>query len=88
VVEIESTLVDQLQRQVSSFCLQDLQCDKCRMVKAKNMPIVCDDCSGQFRCTQSTELLHRRIRVFQHLAEFHSFDWLKEVADWLQQQQH
>ena len=58
---IESLLVDQVQRGLTAYQLQDLECVKCRQVKADSVSLRCDQCTGKFRCKLPRDQLQEKL---------------------------
>ncbi|KAK3232982.1 hypothetical protein CYMTET_56694, partial [Cymbomonas tetramitiformis] len=79
---IESRLMQIVRKRVHAYQLQDLKCAKCRQVKAGHVATQCV-CGGSFKCTQTAEDLEQGLRVFQHVAQWHDFEWLGETMSWL-----
>ncbi len=52
---IEAKLVESLQKKSLNFQIQDLVCEKCKLVKADNMSDICANCSGKFVCKETPE---------------------------------
>ena len=79
--EIEHQLLDAVQRKTMGYCLQDLQCSKCRGVKELNMPKFCS-CAGAFRPMASQVELGQLLKTFKGIAKHYRMPLLQEVTGW------
>jgi len=50
--QIERTLLEIVQKYSLAYQIQDLACERCRLVKAENLPEVCPKCAGRFVCKE------------------------------------
>lgn len=66
-VEIESSLLEILSRQILTYNLQDLRCQKCRMIKRENLPKHCN-CAGEFSCLMDKSDLINLIEIFKDIS--------------------
>lgn len=80
---IEATLVEILQRKSLWYQMQDLVCEKCKLVKQENMSEICTGCSGKFSPKQTEEVFKKSILPFKKVAEYHELSWLEETADFV-----
>lgn len=80
--QIESTLVEIAQTRTTRYQLQDLRCSKCNLIKPDNLSAVCA-CAGNYVCTESAEELQQALRTLHQIADYHDFNWLLEVCEWL-----
>jgi len=78
---IEKRLIDIFQRTSLAYQLQDLQCEKCSLVKEDNASLYCKSCSGKYVCTISQDSLKSSFARFKLIAKTHKFDWLEEIVD-------
>lgn len=93
-------LVEIIQKKTLSYQLQDLICEKCKLVKAENMNDICPNCSGNYICKMNPIDFKKRlllllliiflfyiksIQIFKNIAETHKFEWLKEIVFFLLQ---
>uniref|UniRef100_A0A8C4T9X8 DNA polymerase epsilon catalytic subunit n=1 Tax=Erpetoichthys calabaricus TaxID=27687 RepID=A0A8C4T9X8_ERPCA len=79
---IETALVEALQKKLMTYTLQDLVCMKCKGVKEANMPIYCS-CAGDFTLTFSTKGFSEQLSVFQNIASHYNMPFLKETITWI-----
>eukprot|EP01117_Protostelium_nocturnum_P018117 TRINITY_DN7510_c0_g1_i3.p1 TRINITY_DN7510_c0_g1~~TRINITY_DN7510_c0_g1_i3.p1 ORF type:complete len:2083 (+),score=451.15 TRINITY_DN7510_c0_g1_i3:185-6433(+) len=79
--DIESRLVEILQKKSVSYQIQDLVCQKCRQVKAENISNSCSQCAGKLVCKSSFEDLEKILIAFSNIAKHHQFEWLQELTD-------
>lgn len=40
-------------------------------------------CAGNYVCTESAEELQQALRTLHQIADYHDFNWLLEVCEWL-----
>ncbi|KAI7849576.1 hypothetical protein BDC45DRAFT_551393 [Circinella umbellata] len=79
---IEQRMLKQVQRWMTSFQLQDLQCMRCRVVKRENLMKQCDRCGSDFVAIQNKEELVKKLRVFANIAQEQHFIHLSEMVQW------
>ncbi|XP_076350234.1 DNA polymerase epsilon catalytic subunit 1 isoform X2 [Tachypleus tridentatus] len=80
--EIESMLLDYIQRKSMAYVLQDLQCSKCRMIKENNMGKHCD-CAGNFQTLLPLKDLEDQMKTFHNIARYFHMPLLEEVVTWI-----
>ncbi|XP_059098833.1 DNA polymerase epsilon catalytic subunit A-like [Tigriopus californicus] len=78
--EIESQLLDAVERKTMGFILQDLQCTKCKGIKDRNMPRYCK-CAGIFKTVQSFKDLEQLLRTFLGISRHYQMPLLQEVVE-------
>lgn len=83
--EIESRLVEVVQRRNMAYQVQDLKCQRCGLVKACLMSEYCD-CSGPWENTMNIKDFSKEVSKFVTIAKFYQFEWLEEVALWISNQ--
>ncbi|KAI9558619.1 hypothetical protein GHT06_015407 [Daphnia sinensis] len=66
--EIESMLLDVVNRKTMSFVLQDLQCKKCKQIKRENLSQFCS-CAGEFQLLQSSSNLLQTLAIFERVSK-------------------
>ncbi|KAI9489936.1 hypothetical protein BDB00DRAFT_875783 [Zychaea mexicana] len=79
---IEQRMVSQVQRWMTSYQLQDLQCMRCRVVKRENLMKQCDRCGSDFVVIHNKAELTRKLRVFANIAQEQHFTHLSEMVQW------
>ncbi|CAK8688654.1 unnamed protein product [Clavelina lepadiformis] len=79
---IERRLVDDLQRKVMTFNLQDLTCMKCNSVKQGNLTKQCE-CAGQFKLTVPASTLQDRVGILRNIAQHADMHYLMDIIQWL-----
>ena len=84
---LEARLVTLLQRRALAFQLQDVQCDKCRSVKTKNLSPYCGKCAGPFALRISKTGVTEGLKTFANIAHYHEMPWLAETTAFYQSQQ-
>ncbi|KAI9020780.1 hypothetical protein CLU79DRAFT_216823 [Phycomyces nitens] len=80
--QVEEVMIEQVQRWLTSFQLQDLKCGRCRSVKRENLLQQCDKCGSEYLPTQSKTDLMRRLRVFGNVAREQQLRLLGEIIQW------
>jgi len=80
--KIESMLVEIVERRSLTYQLQDLRCERCRIVAAANLTDHCSACSGRLQCSISPEDFQRSVQVFRRIALLQNFAWLREIVEW------
>lgn len=80
--EIESRLLDVIQRKVMSYTLQDMRCTRCKQIKRENLAPLCT-CAGSFETLISVGELRSLLRTFGKVAEDHGMKLLKEQVQTL-----
>lgn len=58
--EIETSLLQIVNKYSLAYQIQDLVCEKCRLVKAENLPVTCLKCAGKFLCKEPQEEFYSR----------------------------
>ncbi|EFA77319.1 putative DNA polymerase epsilon subunit A [Heterostelium album PN500] len=81
--QIESVLVETVQRRSLSYHLQDLKCSKCAQIKIDNLSDICHTCSGQYQCREPSSTLQKELIIFGNIAKFYEFVWLQEIVEGL-----
>jgi DNA polymerase epsilon subunit 1 len=81
---IEFALVTVVQRRSVAYQIQDLVCQRCRLVKVENMAEFCK-CSGSFRTRESAESFAQSLRIFRNIAKIYQFPWLEETVKFVLQ---
>jgi len=82
---VEAQLVDQVNLALMAYQVQDLQCVKCKQVKADYLLQYCP-CSGDYRTKTSAQDFANQVRTLLDVAEYHGLAWLQETASWALQQ--
>ena len=77
---VEGKLVEIIQRQIASFAMQDLRCQRCNQVRSSNMLLLCD-CSGGYKLESAATDYWKKIRTIKDLAEYYQFDMALEMAN-------
>jgi hypothetical protein len=80
---VERQLIATLHRRSLAYQVQDLQCEKCGLIKEPGLSLLCSNCSGPFKNSVSPEAFLQQVRMFKQLAKVHHFEALEEVADWM-----
>lgn len=81
-LEIEHTLLEVINRQMLTYNLQDLQCQKCRMIKRENLPKLCE-CSGEFLCIINRNDIIDLLHIFKEVSSKFNLYVLNETTDTL-----
>ena len=77
---VEGKLIDILQRQIASYAMQDLRCQRCNQVKASNMALHCE-CSGAYKLETNPSDHWKKVRTVQQLADYYGLDMVLEMAN-------
>ena len=80
--DIESRLIDVLNRKLISYTLQDLQCDRCKEIKQDNMMKYCE-CAGNYHTLIHPNEVKKLFKTFNYVADNYSMVLLKEYTDTL-----
>lgn len=83
---IESRLVSILENKIMRYQLQDLQCNRCKQIKAETMDSICKNCSGKFKNTVEREELQTSLITFSNIAKAHEFEWLQDTVSFYLQE--
>lgn len=81
--QIELDLVRVAQKMYTSYQVQDIFCQKCRMVKRENMMTHCSCSGAPFQLSIKRETLHKKFFALKSVAEFHRFELLDETVGWM-----
>ncbi|KAF7724021.1 DNA polymerase epsilon catalytic subunit [Apophysomyces ossiformis] len=79
---IEERMIEQVQRWLSAYQLQDLSCPRCRSVKRENLRKLCDRCGSQYKTLQNKNDLLRKLRMFRNVAKEQQLLFLFDVVEW------
>ena len=79
---IEHLLLEYVHRKSLAFQLQDLDCMKCKLVKAANMPKGCG-CSGVYKLKTPANDMIAVVKTMKRIADYHKFEMLEEEMDWM-----
>lgn len=77
---VEAKLIDVVQKQMASYNLQDLRCQRCNQIKASSMSLLCE-CSGAYKGDIGSSDFWRKIRVIRDLAEYYRMAAVLELAE-------
>ncbi|KAG0164792.1 DNA polymerase epsilon catalytic subunit [Apophysomyces sp. BC1034] len=79
---IEERMIEQVQRWLSAYQLQDLSCHRCRSVKRENLRKLCDRCGSEYKTLQNKNDVLRKLRVFGNVAKEQQLLFLLDVVEW------
>ncbi|KAI9311051.1 hypothetical protein BX666DRAFT_2032324 [Dichotomocladium elegans] len=79
---IEQHMLSLVERWLTAYQLQDVQCQRCRIIKRENLLKQCDRCGSEFVGLQSKTDVERRLKVFHNIAQEQKFIYLSEVVKW------
>jgi DNA polymerase epsilon subunit 1 len=82
-VSIEQKLVNIVRQRLLTWQLQDLKCERCKLVRAEEIRETCADCSGKLGTELKQEEFLRRMKVFSNIAQYYELEMLSEVMDWV-----
>jgi DNA polymerase epsilon subunit 1 len=80
--EIEQKLVNIVRKRLLTWQVQDIKCQRCKLVRAEELLGNCAECTGKLVTEIDKTLFKRRMKVFQNIADFYEMDLLKEVVGW------
>ncbi|XP_014243351.1 DNA polymerase epsilon catalytic subunit A [Cimex lectularius] len=81
-LEIETILLDIVNRKSMAYILQDLQCVKCHQIKMENMTEHCT-CAGQFQTLINRQELGKYLKTFKGIAVSFNMPLLLECVNWI-----
>jgi len=84
MMELESKLIDALQRKMMAYSLQDLACSKCRQVTQYNMLRRCG-CAGSWTHTQPDSDTKQLLETLRGIALHYTMPLLMEQVDWTEE---
>jgi DNA polymerase epsilon subunit 1 len=79
---IEQKLVNIVRKRLLTWQVQDIKCERCKLVRAEEILGNCAECTGKLVTEIDKSLFQRRMKVFQNIAEFYEMNLLKEVVGW------
>nr|XP_009858713.1 DNA polymerase epsilon catalytic subunit A-like [Ciona intestinalis] len=79
---IEQQLVEDVQRKMVEYNLQDIVCKKCKLVNQSNMNRRCE-CAGEFQLTNHSSSFKETLKIFRNIASFAKLDYLNKNIDWI-----
>ncbi|XP_015904688.2 DNA polymerase epsilon catalytic subunit A [Parasteatoda tepidariorum] len=80
--EIESMMIECIQKKSMAHVIQDLQCMKCRMVKDRNMSRFCS-CAGRFSTLLPIDDFGQTLKTFLNIADYFKMKKLSDVVSWV-----
>lgn len=81
---IEQRLINIVRKRLLTWQLQDLKCERCKMVRAEEIREHCHECSGKLAPELSREEFSRRMKVFVNIGQFYDMEMLADVMEWVQ----
>jgi len=83
--EIESMLLDCVQRKLMTYMLQDLSCTRCGEVTQYNLAERCRNkfCAGDFKTTVDLDKIGQLLKTFLGVAEHYHMPLLKEQVQFI-----
>ncbi|XP_039283003.1 DNA polymerase epsilon catalytic subunit 1 [Nilaparvata lugens] len=85
--ELESLLLDIVQRKLMAYIMQDFQCKKCHQVKDNYMKDSCS-CAGEFHTVVQSDKIFKHLKTFRNIAHNSQMDVLEEAINWILDQQN
>lgn len=79
-LSVEAKLIDMVQKQMASYSVQDLRCQRCNQVKGANMALTCE-CSGAYKLEQAASDHWKKIKTIRELSEYYRLDMVAQMAD-------
>ncbi|UZJ54409.1 hypothetical protein CBS101457_003729 [Exobasidium rhododendri] len=84
-MDIEMKLCAMATECISTFCLQDLRCQKCDRLKEGNVGLYCS-CSGTWGLTVTRKDSRKRLENMRRVARYHKLSILEEAVEELLEQ--
>ncbi|GAB0091003.1 DNA polymerase epsilon catalytic subunit [Sergentomyia squamirostris] len=81
--EIESMLLEIVQRKLMSYTLQDVKCVNCKQIKRDNMTTVCE-CTGSFTNLMTRSDFQQNLESFLNVAQIYRMSLLEDYIKWMQ----
>ena len=78
---IELRLVEETQKRLTRYQLQDRRCKRCRKAASRVLSERCP-CSGEYELDESAEDFAKAMRTLHQAAAFHGFTWLRETVEY------
>jgi DNA polymerase epsilon subunit 1 len=82
-VSIEQRLVNIVRKRLLTWQLQDLKCEKCKLVRAEEVRDHCAACSGKLATELDHDEFRRKMKVFENIANYYEMPMLHEVVKWV-----
>lgn len=79
---IEHQLESLVGRALTTYQLQDLECERCHRLKDDNLMKHCNQCGGAYRCTLSRADTIQTFKVLGDIAKKYGFDSLLNSVQW------
>lgn len=79
---IEERMMTYVKRWLTSYQLQDLTCQRCRLVKRDNLSLHCERCGNEYSGTQSKADVVRKLKVFKNVGEEQKLLYLTDMVEW------
>ncbi|KAJ3268707.1 DNA polymerase epsilon catalytic subunit, partial [Terramyces sp. JEL0728] len=76
--DIEQRLIEQVALLLTKWQLQDLQCKKCKMIKAEELKNQCYRCTGELATVLDRSRFERQLVVLGNLADYFHLEMLQD----------
>jgi DNA polymerase epsilon subunit 1 len=77
-VALEELLIQQLQKNITMYQVQDMKCSKCKRIKEDNLSDHCD-CSGTWTETVSRESVSKMLQSYRRVAEYYNYRLVEDL---------
>lgn len=81
-VSLEERLVQEVQRFMTLYQVQDLRCDKCKKTREYDLSEHCE-CSGSWVETIPRDEVMKTVNIYKHVADFYDFKLLQDLLSLL-----
>jgi DNA polymerase epsilon subunit 1 len=78
-VELEERLVQELQRLMTLFQVQDLKCEKCKRIRESDLTDHCE-CSGAWMETLPRCEVSKKVQIYKDVSNFYDMELLQSVV--------
>ncbi|RZF46596.1 hypothetical protein LSTR_LSTR002928 [Laodelphax striatellus] len=85
--ELESLLLDIVQRKLMAYIMQDFECKKCHQIKDNYMKNSCS-CAGEFQTVVQSEKIFKHLKTFRNIAHNSQMEVLEEAINWILDKQN
>ncbi|ANB11162.1 DNA polymerase epsilon catalytic subunit [Sugiyamaella lignohabitans] len=81
-IVLEERLIQNIQKLVTSYQIQDLKCEKCKKIKSDELSVRCE-CSGNWVETIPSSHVLKSIETYDRVAQFYELKFLQDVTSHL-----
>jgi DNA polymerase epsilon subunit 1 len=81
--DMELLLIAEVQKIISKWQLQDIQCVSCRLIRAEELAEVCARCTGQIETVYKKPKFKTMLQVLSNIADFYRMENLQEYCQFV-----